>query len=262
MSVGRASTFGICRANSSSSGTASKCFPASRTPSWIPGVNLTKVPSLDLYAEPEPFRNPRPSEFRDRIDVEEWARMRTGAFPEPLTFARRVIKLLRARADEFDIVHDNQTLATPLLEIEKFGLPLMTTLHHPISFDRRIDLASTQAPEEEVREAALVLVRQDAGQGGSAAAGIITPSESSRRDVATEFGVDLDRMKSIVLGVDHKFVPPTEPRVPGRIIAMASADAPMKGISTLLRHLRSCAPSATSSSSWSRSRSVAVAPKS
>ena len=63
---------------------------------------------------------------------------------------------------------------------------------------------------------------------------VITPSENSRQDVATEFGVDLAKTKSIVLGVDDKFVPPTEPRVPGRILAMASADAPMKGIATLL----------------------------
>ena len=41
-------------------------------------------------------------------------------------------------------------------------------------------------------------------------------------------------MQVILLGVDDVFVPPTEPRVPGRILAMASADAPMKGISTLL----------------------------
>ena len=38
----------------------------------------------------------------------------------------------------------------------------------------------------------------------------------------------------IPLGVDEVFGPPTEPRVPGRIVAMASADAPMKGIATLL----------------------------
>ena len=41
-------------------------------------------------------------------------------------------------------------------------------------------------------------------------------------------------MQVILLGVDDGFVPPTEPRVPGRIMAMASADAPMKGIATLL----------------------------
>ena len=77
-------------------------FSGQPYPELDPGVHLTKVPSMDLFAEPNPFRNPRPSEFRDRIDVEEWARMRTGAFPEPLTFARRVVKLLRARASEFE----------------------------------------------------------------------------------------------------------------------------------------------------------------
>ncbi|UMG92325.1 glycosyltransferase [Nocardioides sp. TF02-7] len=41
-------------------------------------------------------------------------------------------------------------------------------------------------------------------------------------------------MQVILLGVDDNFVPPTQPRVPGRIMAMASADAPMKGIGTLL----------------------------
>jgi glycosyltransferase involved in cell wall biosynthesis len=63
---------------------------------------------------------------------------------------------------------------------------------------------------------------------------VLTPSESSRRDVARDFGVDPDRMQTILLGVDDVFLPPTAPRVPGRILAMASADAPMKGIATLL----------------------------
>ena len=214
-------------------------FSGQPYPDLDPGVHLTKVPSLDLYAEPDPFRNPRPSEFRDLIDVEEWVRMRTGAFPEPLTFARRVVKLLRARADEFDIVHDNQTLAPPMLEIEKFGLPLITTLHHPISFDRRIELIAAKGGGWRGLKKRFGLrrwysfVRMQAKVARRLSV-VITPSESSRRDVATEFGVDLAKTKSIVLGVDDKFVPPTAPRVPGRILAMASADAPMKGISTLL----------------------------
>ena len=63
---------------------------------------------------------------------------------------------------------------------------------------------------------------------------ILTPSETSKRDIAKDFGVDPARMQVILLGVDDGFVPPTAPRVPGRIMAMASADAPMKGIATLL----------------------------
>jgi glycosyltransferase involved in cell wall biosynthesis len=63
---------------------------------------------------------------------------------------------------------------------------------------------------------------------------ILTVSESSRRDIITDFGIDPSRLEVFTLGVDDVFVPPTAPRVPGRIVAMASADAPMKGIATLL----------------------------
>jgi glycosyltransferase involved in cell wall biosynthesis len=41
-------------------------------------------------------------------------------------------------------------------------------------------------------------------------------------------------VRVVLLGVDDTFVPPTEPRVSGRVLAMASADAPMKGVATLL----------------------------
>lgn len=209
-------------------------FSGQPYPELDPGVRLTKVPSLDLYGEPEPFRNPRLSELRDWIDVEEWARMRTGAFPEPLTFSRRVVRLLARRVDDFDIVHDNQTLATPLLAIERLGLPLVATLHHPISFDRRIELAQARGFK---RKFGLRRWYSFVGMQATVARRIrriVTPSESSRRDIAVDFGVDLDRMEAILLGVEDRFAPPTEPRVPGRILAMASADAPMKGIATLL----------------------------
>ena len=63
---------------------------------------------------------------------------------------------------------------------------------------------------------------------------VLAPSESSKRDVVHEFGVEPDRVRVVLLGVDDGFVPPTAPRVPGRILAMASADAPVKGIATLL----------------------------
>ena len=63
---------------------------------------------------------------------------------------------------------------------------------------------------------------------------VLAPSEASKRDVIREFGVESDRVRVVLLGVDDGFVPPTAPRVPGRILAMASADAPMKGIATLL----------------------------
>ncbi len=54
-------------------------FSGQPYPELDEGVALTKVPSLDLYAPGDEFRNPKLSEYRDLIDVEEWLRMRSGA---------------------------------------------------------------------------------------------------------------------------------------------------------------------------------------
>jgi len=205
-------------------------------PELDPGVELTKVPSLDLYREPDPFRVPKPREFRDLVDVEEFLTMCTGGFPEPKTFSSRVAKLLRERSADFDVVHDNQVLGYGMLDIEKLGLPLLTTLHHPITFDRRIDLAAASWRKKLSLRRWYGFLRMQ-GRVARKARKILTPSESSARDIARDFGVDPARMQVILLGVDDNFVPPTKPRVPGRIIAMASADAPMKGIATLLEAL-------------------------
>ncbi|HQR27124.1 MAG TPA: glycosyltransferase family 4 protein [Nocardioides sp.] len=198
------------------------------------GVTLTKVPSLDLYREPDPFRIPRPREFRDMVDVQEFLLMCSAGFPEPRTFSKRVVRLLAERVGDFDIVHDNQVLGYGMLEIEKLGLPLITTLHHPITFDRRIDLAAAPTLRKKLSLRRWYGFVKMQGRVARQARLILTPSEASKRDIVQDFGVDPARLEVILLGVDDVFVPPTEPRVPGRLLAMASADAPMKGIATLL----------------------------
>jgi len=207
-------------------------------PALDPGVTLTKVPGLDLYREPDPFRVPRLREFRDRIDLEEFATMAVGGFPEPKTFSRRIVGVLAERAGDFDVVHDNQTLGTGMLDIESLGLPLVTTIHHPITMDRRIELAAARGLRRKYgvwRWYGFVRMQRRVARRLRL---VITPSETSARDTVVEFGIDADRVRAIPLGVDERFVPPEtlggEPRVPGRLLAMASADAPLKGIATLL----------------------------
>ncbi len=209
-------------------------FSGQPYPELDAGVTLTKVPSLDLYREPDPFRTPKPSEIRDLIDVEEVVTMWTAGFPEPKTFSKRVARLLAERRGDFDVVHDNQVLGYGMLDIAAMGFPLITTIHHPITFDRRVDIeaAPTRRKKLSLRRWYGFLRMQ--GRVARAVGRILTVSESSRRDIATDFGVDPANLQVIPLGVDDVFVPPTTPRVPGRIVAMASADAPMKGIATLL----------------------------
>ncbi len=208
-------------------------FSGQPYPELDPGVQLTKVPSLDLYREPDPFRTPKLSEFRDLIDVEEVLTMWTAGFPEPKTFSQRAARLLRDRRDEFDIVHDNQVLGYGMLDIAEM-FPLITSIHHPITFDRRIDIdaATTRRKKLTLRRWYGFLRMQ--GKVARRVGKILTVSESSRRDIITDFGVDPADLQVIPLGVDEVFGPPSKPRVPGRIVAMASADAPMKGIATLL----------------------------
>ena len=209
-------------------------FSGQPYPELDPGVRLTEVPSLDLYREPDPFRVPRLGELRDLVDVEEFLTMCTGGFPEPRTFSRRVVRLLAERAGDFDVVHDNQTLGVALLGIEQLGLPLVATIHHPITMDRRIELAAAPTWRKKWgvwRWYGFLRMQQRVARRMRM---ILTPSEASARDAVREFGLEAGRVRTILLGVDERFVPPTQPRVPGRILAMASADAPLKGIATLL----------------------------
>jgi glycosyltransferase involved in cell wall biosynthesis len=198
-----------------------------------PRVRLTKVPSLDLYREPDPFRIPRPSELHDRIDVLELLATWTAGFPEPKTFCLRVARLLADRLDDFDVVHDNQSLGTGLLTIAELGLPVVATVHHPITRDRVLDVAAAKWWRKP-------LVRRWYGfaemqkQVARRIPELLTVSSTSAADIAEDFGVSPSQLQVVPLGVDTELFTPAEHRVRNRVIAIASADVPLKGVSHLL----------------------------
>jgi glycosyltransferase involved in cell wall biosynthesis len=209
-------------------------FSGQPYPELDPGVRLTKVPSLDLYREPDPFRTPHPREIRDSIDLLEVATMYTAGFPEPLTFSLRAARLLRSRLADFDVVHDNQTLGYGILRLAGSGLPLVATIHHPITFDRRVDLAAARGWRKITTWRWYGFLRMQR-YVARRMQHVLTVSRSSARDIAADFGVHPDRIEVVPLGVEPQvWALPEQPRVPGRIVAMASADTPMKGIATLL----------------------------
>ena len=216
-------------------------FSGQPYPDLDPGPVLREIPSLDLYRDDDPFRTPRWREYRDWVDVLETVMMWGGAFPEPLTFSFRAHRVLAARTADFDVVHDNQGLGYGMLGVRRLGLPLVTSIHHPISVDRRIDLASAGRLSALSRRRWYGFVRMQARVARRVArqpgAGpLITVSESSKRDICRDFRVRPEDVHIIPLGVDTRvFRPREQARVPGRIIAVASADSPLKGIATLLR---------------------------
>jgi glycosyltransferase involved in cell wall biosynthesis len=213
-------------------------FSGQPYPELDPGPGLTRVPSLDLYRDGDPFRTPHWHEYRDWADVLETAMMWGGAFPEPLTFSIRVRRALAARAGDFDVVHDNQGLGYGMLGLGGLGLPLVASIHHPISVDRRIDLAGLRPLDRLSRRRWYGFVRMQSRVARRIARSgpLITVSASSRRDICRDFKVPPERVRVIPLGVDTRvFRPRQTARVPGRIIAVASADSAIKGTATLLQ---------------------------
>jgi glycosyltransferase involved in cell wall biosynthesis len=210
-------------------------FSGQPYPDLEPGPLLRTLPSLDLYRDDDPFRTPRLHEYRDWIDLLEVGMMWTAAFPEPLTFSIRALRALRARAGDFDVVHDNQVLAYGMLGVRRLGLPLVTSIHHPISVDRRIELAQARGLSRLTKRRWYSFVRMQA-RVARRVGPILTGSESSRADILADFKVPASRVRVVPLGVDTRlFHPRPGPRTPGSIIAVASADSPVKGIPTLLR---------------------------
>lgn len=197
------------------------------------GVTLTKVPSLDLYNDADPFRTPRPREFRDWIDLIEVGAMWTAGFGEPLTFSLRAARLLKERRADFDVVHDNQCLGYGLLRIKKFGFPLIATIHHPITRDRTLAVRAAKGLKKITAWRWHSFLRMQ-GIVSRRIPELLTVSRSSEVDIRKAFDIPEGALTTIPLGVDTEVFRPSSERVAGRVVCVASADAPLKGVGYLL----------------------------
>ncbi|WP_031508413.1 glycosyltransferase family 4 protein [Streptomyces megasporus] len=202
-------------------------------------VTLTKLPSLDLYRQPDPFRTPRREEYRDWIDALEVATMWTGGFPEPLTFSLRARRHLAARRGDFDVVHDNQTLGYGLLGLERLGFPLVTTVHHPVTVDRQVELDAAPDWKRRASVRRWYAFTRMQKRVARRLPSVLTVSGSSRREITEHLGVRPERVHVVPIGADTGlFSPdPSVPEVPGRIVTTSSADVPLKGLVHLVEAL-------------------------
>ncbi|WP_369237380.1 glycosyltransferase family 4 protein [Streptomyces sp. R21] len=201
------------------------------------GLSLTELPSLDLYGPPHPFRTPKRDEYRDWIDALEVGTMWTGGFPEPLTFSLRARRHLRARRGEFDIVHDNQTLGYGLLG--DVGAPLVTTIHHPITVDRQLELDAAQSWGQRLSKRRWYAFTRMQKRVARRLPSVLTVSGTSRQEIVEHLGVRDERIHVVHIGADTDlFSPdPSIPQIPGRIVTTSSADVPLKGLVFLVEAL-------------------------
>jgi glycosyltransferase involved in cell wall biosynthesis len=202
-------------------------------------VQLVELPSLDIYNDHFPMRMPGLWELKDWTDFAEVTSFSIGQFPEPLAFSLRAWRHLRARRGEFDLVHDNQSLGYGLLAIEREGLPVLSTIHHPITVDRRLEIEHAEGWYKRLTLRRWYSFTNMQTRVAKRMTRVVTVSENSFHDIARDHQVDPNRMAIVPVGVDvdlFRPLPGVTP-VPGRLITTASADVTMKGLSYLLEAL-------------------------
>ena len=201
------------------------------------GVSLVRIPSLDLYAQPDNgHRALRWRHLKSWTDTSEYLGHITGKFMEPATFGRRAARHLRDHSSRYDVVLDNQSLADGLLEIERAGLPVVGVIHHPIRRDLEFALAA------EPRWGMRALSRRWYGflkmqeRVAPRLRQVITVSGASAADITRYLGVDPGKIAAVPIGIDGGvFRPqPYVARLSERLVTTASADVPLKGLKYLI----------------------------
>ena len=213
-------------------------------PTMAPGVQIHRLESFSWFHYLENRRDfvlrPNPWQLFYPLNLLEFAATRVSVSSLMLAFslraAARFLELSRER--RFDIVHDNQGLGLGLLLMKSTGTPLVATIHHPLSIDRRNAVAQARGPIEKARRLIyyplfmqeFVARRLDK---------IITVSEASARMVELAFNVRRDQMRVIHNGIDADvFQPLPISKDPNSVIYVGNSEDRTKGAAYLLQAFR------------------------
>jgi glycosyltransferase involved in cell wall biosynthesis len=152
----------------------------------------------DNYIKPhKPFAALRPLNFY------EFVASKFGIFPEIETFSFRVFVKLKEllKVHNFDIIHDNQSLGYGFLLIKNFGIPFVSTIHHPLSIDRSTWF---EHPSDFSLKIKRVLYYPLIMQGFVARRmdRILTVSRDSAEEIIRAFSVKPEKISVVYNGID------------------------------------------------------------
>ena len=183
---------------------------------------------------PDPFQIFRP------LDFYEFAVTRFGFLPEPLAFslraARGVVRQMRAGV-RYDVVHDVQSLGYGLLWLRMLGLPVVSTIHHPLTVDRRSSLRRDRSFKELKGTLTFYPVAMQ-GRVARRLDAILTSSEASAAEIVRGFGARRERLHRVANGVRLPALHPSRPCPATReLLFVGRCGDPNKGLEYLLSAL-------------------------
>ena len=201
-------------------------------------VELIKIPSLGLFETQNRMSSFGLNLLLRPLDLYEWLTVMTGGFPEPYTFGKRVLKYIKHNKSDFEIILDNQSLSGSLLRIQEI-LPLVVTIHHPITKDHKLEMQNATNWKEKLSSKRWHNFLPMQKRVAPKLKKIICVSKPSKKDVVEEFHVDPNRIEVILNGIDINTFSPCsfDKREENNIITTASADIPLKGLKYLIKAL-------------------------
>ena len=197
---------------------------------WVLGQKDQIVPRRD------------PLQILQPLNFYELAASRLGFLPEPFAFSLRAFRRLthHLRNDlGFDLVHDVQCLGYGLLGLRALGLPVVTTVHHPLSVDRRASFVRDDTFADVLGTAKFYPIGMQAFVARHLDA-VLTSSEASANQIVKDFGVRPDRIHNLRNGIDVELFCPDREVEKGRdeLLCVGRSADPNKGIATLIQALR------------------------
>ena len=174
---------------------------------------------------------------KNRLNFMDFFETFTGTFTEPVFFGERLVKnkYFQETVDEFDIFHDNQSISSyPETVLKK----LVTTLHHPIHVDKKIDLASEKSFLSRLSIKRWYSFLNFQKKNLKAVKKVISPSLSSKNDICRYFDYPSKNISVIWNGInldDCKFH--QRESFSANFVTIISADVPMKNLKTVLKAL-------------------------
>jgi len=223
-------------------------------PDPMPWLHEIRLPNESYWARrftaswAAPLSEAGPFQIFGPLNFFELAATRFGFLPEPFAFslraAHRLVGCMRA-GERYDVVHDVQTLGYGLLLLRALGLPAVSTVHHPLTIDRRSSLRRDRSFTDmkgtltfyPVRTQARVARRIDA---------VITSSEASIGEIESGFGVRRERIHNVLNGVELPASGRVRPRPAApELLFIGRAYDPNKGFVDLLTALTQLPPEVT-----------------
>jgi len=206
------------------------------------GVKLHKVPGLNLYETSNLSSLSSPLQALTPLNLYEIAAVHIGFFPDIFTFSMRAYFKLRdlMSTERFDVIHDNQTLAYGMLLMKSLGVPIVATIHHPITVDLAASLAQSDTFRRGIRWTMFYSFLTMQGIVSRRMARVVTVSQSSAEDTARAFKLRKDRVRVVYNGIDTSIFRRLDgvEREPNSLVVVGKVEDNTKGIPYLLEAVK------------------------